>query len=149
MAENNTRLYLYGALLIGGIVIISKLGNIFNFGGSPAPSITNGLNPVFTENETNKRKYRYTLSSDKYDELQEDIYDAIGVFSDDYASVMDALKQCNTQGDVYGIAKFFSQQHNKDLWTFLSTGTGITPLDGLSNSHLNAINDFVNSLPLV
>jgi hypothetical protein len=130
-----------------GLVLIVKKG-FSAILPTPAPDINSGLNGAFLENANNHRKYKYSLTSSQAQDIAENIYNDLGVFNDDYAAVMGELQQATTQGDVYQIAQLFKNVFNQNFWTYLSTGTGLTGLDGLSGEHLKQINDYVNSLPL-
>ena len=145
--EQSNELIKWGLILGGAYLVITKLGNIFN-GGTPAPGITTGLNPVFTETISNHRIYTYTISDVIPDNLASDIYNAVGLVNVDFTAVMDAFHSCTTQGDVFSVVQHFKNNYDADMWTYLKTGAGIVPGNGLSSSHLNEINDYVNSLPL-
>ena len=144
--SDSSKLILFGAIGVGIYILLNKAGNLF--GSTPAPNINTGLNGVFTEQMTNHRKYTYSINTYDAQNLAETIYSAMSVVSDDFDTIMGAFKNCTTQGDVFQVVQLFNTLYSKDLWTFLQTGVGLTPLDGLSNAHLTQINDYVNSLTL-
>lgn len=75
------------------------------------------------------------------------IQDSFGVFADNYAAVLAVFKQLSRKSQVSYLADRFQQKTGFDLLEFLSTGGGILPWDGLSETHLAAIVSYANSLP--
>lgn len=97
------------------------------------------------------------LYNDQADQYAQDIFDAFGVLSDDFENVMGVFSQLQTQSQVSYLADRFSKKTftswigssvtGLDLLTFLTNGGGVLPWDGLSDSHLKILTDYVNNLP--
>ncbi len=71
-----------------------------------------------------------------------------GVFQDDDAAVLGAIKSLKTQSQCSYLSYYFQQLYGHDLYSYLKSGGGVLPWDGLSNDHLTEINTYVNNLPL-
>jgi hypothetical protein len=48
---------------------------------------------------------------------------------------------------VAQVAQRFSQMYSRDLFTFLKEGVGVRWNSGMDEANLNAVVDYVNSLP--
>lgn len=75
------------------------------------------------------------------------IHNAFTVFQDDFNAIMDVFSQLQTKSQVSFLADVFSQKYKEDLLSFLGDGGGILPWDGLSDTNLAKITDYVNKLP--
>jgi hypothetical protein len=80
------------------------------------------------------------------DALAVKIHGYSGLFWDSPGVVFDALKMLQTKAEVSQVANAFSKRYSYDLYTYLLDGGGFLPADGLSNSNLTKVNDYVKSL---
>jgi hypothetical protein len=87
------------------------------------------------------------FTSDSVKTICENIYDAMGYFSDNDDIVKAQIKKCNSKVKVAQVAQRFSQMYSRDLFTFLKEGVGVRWNSGMDEANLNAIVDYVNSLP--
>ena len=148
--EDNTKNFLIVGGLIAAYLIISKLGNGFSsiFSTTPTPDLSKQNKVVKTPTAgLDASSYTYTLSQIDADNLAATIYDAMGYITDDFSSIMGAIKQCQTLGDVAEVKLGFQNAYNVDFWTYLEQGKGILPENGLSGDQMTEINDYINSLP--
>jgi hypothetical protein len=75
------------------------------------------------------------------------IYNAFGIFQDDFNAVLAAFNRMPSKAAVSFLADVFQQQYKQDLLTFLTNGGGILPWDGLSDNQLKQLLAFTNKLP--
>lgn len=75
------------------------------------------------------------------------LYHALGIFSDDWSSVKSVFDNIHSKAEVSYTADLFEQQFSKSMLTYLKTGDGLTPADGLSDAHMKILIDYVNNLP--
>ena len=144
-----------GVLIVGGLVvaylIISKVGGGLSSlfpSSTPAPSLDK-QNDVLKKKagQLNAKDYTYTISQYDADNLAATIYDALGYFADDFETVLGAIKECQTLGDVAEVNLSFHNSYNIDLWTYLQNGKAMLPNNGLDGDQMTQINDYINSLP--
>ena len=133
---------------VGIIIVIVKIKNIL----SPSfnPTDTTQINSVWnlTPAQKAKVKFTYSLRTDDYIKLAQDIYQSLGVVEDNWNDIYTAITQCSTQGDVYGVCNRFEAVYNANLWESITNGFGLFPWSGISNSQAKQLNDYVSSLPL-
>jgi hypothetical protein len=87
------------------------------------------------------------FTSDSAKTICQNIYDSMGYFSDNDDVIKAQIKKCNSKVKVAQVAQRFSQMYSRDLFTFLKEGVGVRWNSGLDEANLNAIVDYVNSLP--
>jgi hypothetical protein len=77
------------------------------------------------------------------------IYEALHyVWSDDWNTIWSTFQKLQSQADVTNLVIIFTALYNLDLWTYLQDGNGYWVLgDGLSDSHLQQLQDYVDKLP--
>ena len=75
-----------------------------------------------------------------------DIYNGFGYFTDDEPQIKAAFKNCLNQSEVSLTAFEFSRLYSSDLLEYLSEGRGLMPQNGLSDSEIVEILNFVNQL---
>ena len=79
--------------------------------------------------------------------LAKRIYDAFGLFQDDFNAVMSAIKFCKYKTQISWLSDIFQQKYSADMFTFLTNGGGILPWDGLSDAQMQQVLNYVNNLP--
>lgn len=105
--------------------------------------INNPFNPLFWKGKGGA----LLIKSAIVDQMTAKIYNAFTIFQDDFNAVFSVFKQLKTQSQVSYLADKFQQKYNADLITFLGNGGGVLPWDGLSDTQLSQIVNYVNSLP--
>jgi poly(3-hydroxybutyrate) depolymerase len=97
-------------------------------------SIANKLNTLGTNDYFNASYYKgknQTLkTSASIKTMADEIWNAIGVLSNDQASIVAVFKQCENKSQVSQLAEAFQTAHGQDLLTFL--------VNDLSNGHTDA-----------
>lgn len=91
-------------------------------------------------------KFTYTINKATAQQYAKTIHDAFTLFYDDYETIFGVFSQMRTKANVSYLADIFQQAYGEDLLSFLRTGGGILPWDGLSESHMKSIIDLVNNL---
>lgn len=91
-------------------------------------------------------KFTYTIDKATAQSYAKTIHGAFTLFYDDYETIFGVFSRMKTKANVSYLADIFQQQYGEDLLSFLRTGGGILPWDGLSETHLQTIIDFVNNL---
>jgi hypothetical protein len=92
--------------------------------------------------------YTYTISELTAKDLANNIYNAfnfLGIGA--YSYILNAYKQCKTQGDINLMVTAFNKYSSIDFYEFLKTGGGILWFDGLNTTELTALNNYVQNLP--
>lgn len=75
-----------------------------------------------------------------------DIFDSFGYLYDDEPKVKASFKNCINQSEVSLTAFEFSRLYSSDLLEYLSEGRGLMPQNGLNDSEIVEILNFVNKL---
>jgi hypothetical protein len=73
------------------------------------------------------------------------ILDSFGAFNDNEEQAIAVFHQLKTKANVSFLAEIFYRMTGQDLLTYLRGG--IWPQDRLSDSDVNAINQFLSKLP--
>ena len=74
------------------------------------------------------------------------IYDAFGYFGDEASTVKGAFRQCKTQANASYLCYVFYQTYHQDMLDYLRNGKGVAFWNGLSDSDIAEINNYVNGL---
>ena len=92
--------------------------------------------------------YTYTITNSTAKALADNVYSAFNWFGINASSyILNAFKQCKTQGDINLMVTAFNNSHSVDFYEFLKTGGGLFFWDGLSTTELTALNNYVSNLP--
>ena len=92
--------------------------------------------------------YTYTITNSIAKALADNVYSAFNWFGINASSyILNAFKQCKTQGDINLMVTAFNNSHSVDFYEFLKTGGGLFFWDGLSTTELTALNNYVSNLP--
>jgi len=121
-------------------VLLRQTGQITSTSNVPAPNAL--INPSAPQNAADLQKLTSAATA---------IYNALHYFwSDDWGTIWKTFQTLKTQEDVAAVAAIFSGQYNTDFWSYLQDGGGLWILgDGLSDTHLNQLHSYVNSLPSI
>ena len=143
------------ALLIGGGVIaffaIKKL--LIKFGIASGPGTQQTINELTNPGSPWKPEYwkkgsgALLIKNAVADKYATTIHNAFTVFQDDFNAIVSVFSQLKTKSQVSYLAQKFAEKYNEDLLQFLTNGGGILPWDGLSDSQLLQITNYVNKLP--
>jgi len=141
-----------GVGIVAGVLvvknIIDKTGNFFgvNDNTNTSAGVTiNAWDPKFYKTAPNGTML---LSAADALRLAKKIYSYSGWFFDSPGVVIDALKEVRSKAEVSQISAAFSQEYSYDMYQYLLDGNGwINPANGLSNTNLTKINDYVKNLP--
>lgn len=149
-AQKNIIKVVAGGVIIYGLIYIWKKVQFTIQPPAVAPPPV--LDATNTQTPTSKtkegKKKTYTLSNTRALLLAKIIIDALNTpFSDDWAAIQNVFLELHTQGDVSKLALTFHNDYDRDLWTWLQSGRGLLPTDGLSTDHLNFLKDYVSKLP--
>lgn len=74
------------------------------------------------------------------------IYDAFGYFGDEASTVKGAFRQCKTQANASYLCYVFYQTYQQDMLDYLRNGKGVAFWNGLSDSDIEEINNYINGL---
>lgn len=154
MKKEDKQLLLYGGgLLLAyfGVLrpILQKLGvqntqaDITVFNQQNLPNSINPFSPVYYTTISGAKLYTRSYT----DQIAKQIYDALGYFSDDEASVIAVFRTIQHKTQVSWLAYVFQKNYKTDLFDFMKNGKGFLPQAGLSSADLNEIITIVNRLP--
>jgi hypothetical protein len=139
------------AILIGGVIgvtlIIKILKTLGLWGDPTTPEATNPDSPWKPTFYKKFTSFTYTITEQEAKDFSDTIYNAFGVFQDDFSAILGVFTQLQTQAEVSYLADIFQQQHDVDLLNFLTDGGGVLPWDGLSTTHLENLIALVKKLP--
>jgi len=155
MAElrDNERIIILGTLILGGVFLFKKLGNLVpDFGaedtvesgkvGREAISMESPWNPNFYKKGPSGQ---LLLTSQSANILVLAILNSVGWFKDDFSQVLGVIKQLKTQSQVSYLADKFAQYQGQDLLTWLQGDT--YPSDRYSAEQVNQLIQYVKQLP--
>ena len=92
--------------------------------------------------------YTYTITKTIAQSLADNVWSAFNWFGINASSyIINAFKQCKTQGDINLMVTAFNNSHTVDFYEFLKTGGGLFFWDGLSSTELSILNNYVSNLP--
>lgn len=146
------------AAYIAGGLIVYNLGNklLQKFGLVSSPDTKTVLslssnpgspwNPNFWQSAPGGY-YSFAFTESQAGELAKQIYNAMGLFSDNVEQIFASVKQCRTQANLSFIAWKFQKMYGSDLLTYLRNGGGILPWDGISDAEIVSLNNYITSLP--
>ena len=145
-----------GLLIAGGIIgisVITKLLNAFGLGPGAGSAEQEDPNSAFKPNYfwTNGSPTRQQWLNEHHNVFWNycyDIYNAFTVAYDDFEAIMNVFNQLQTKTDVSYLAGRFSARYGVDLLSFLKNGGGILPWDGLSDTHIKQLLNYVKNLPV-
>lgn len=142
-------------LIVGGVLGYSLLMKLLQkLGLSTGPGTASVEAQQTDPGSPWKPAYWHTYSSfssvitpEQAEEFSQQIHDAFTLFQDDFNAVYGVISQLRTKANVSFLAEMFQQMFGEDLLSFLTNGGGILPWDGLNETHLKTITDYVNNLP--
>lgn len=140
-------------ILLGGYLLINGIGKKLGLWSSTKnlDAQTNPQSPSYNAWQTEYWK-QYSLnppmSYGTAKGLAMQIKSYASIFKDDFDVVMAALKGCTNKRQVSYVSYVFEELYNKDMYQYLMDGNGYAVLgDGLSDSQLQQVNDYVSNLP--
>lgn len=140
-----------GFLILKGMGLFNKL--LSSLGLGPDPTLNSQSDPNSPWKPNYWQQFT-TFPNGAIDETSAKdiatmIYYSLGVFSDDYNSVLRAFSPLKSKANVSFVAWEFQKLFNIDMLSFLSGGdnTFSMPWDGLSSTHLQTLVTLVNNLP--
>ena len=149
MKPEDRKLFIYvGSAVAAYVLIVNPILKKLGIRTSQAiqqaqqGGVNNPFNPLFW-----KQSGALLITNNAVENMITKIHGAFTIFQDDFNAVYGVFKQLKTQSQVSYLADRFRQKYNADLITFLGNGGGILPWDGLSDSQLTQIVNYVNSLP--
>jgi hypothetical protein len=148
--ENKNKILLYvGGGILAYFAVIRPLTDKLGITTSAAAAANNAAGVTGTAWQPNfwQQFGGPPITDDLAAQLSAAIQGAFTLFQDNFDSVLGAIKTLNTKSQVSYLSYYFFNKYNQDLYTFLQNGGGILPWDGLSNSQLSTVNQYVNSLP--
>lgn len=142
-------------LILGGLIGINVIGKILVKLGLGTGPGEQGVHheesdpksewkPTYWQQYTT---YSYAITESTARTYAEKIHNAFTVFQDDFNVIWSVFSSLRTKANVSFLAWVFQKQYSEDLLSFLTDGGGILPWDGLSDTHLNTIINYVNNLP--
>lgn len=141
-----------GFLLLTGMGLIksllSSLG-IQETSGATAEQSNPGSpwNPDFWQQQDTWVRMGLIARRDEFHQYRFDLQSAFGIFSDDFEQVKGVFDKLHSKAEVSYLSFVMKDEASADLLTFLKTGGGILPWDGLSDAHLKILIDYVKALP--
>lgn len=156
MKQDNKQLIIYGGgmvLLYFGILkpILNKLGitkskeQTIVENQSQLSNELNPFSPIFYQKCPVGCSLIKRAIAEKYAKI---IYDAMGVFSDDEASIYGVFRALKTQSQVSFLCDVFQQKYKTDLLSYLKNGySQWNSASGLNADELNTVIQIVNKLP--
>jgi len=105
-----------------------------------ASTISSPWNPAYYKNAPAGSSLLTTATGDK---IAKQIYDSVGVLTDDSDKGLAAVKQCRTKTQVSWVAERFNKLYNQDLFAFFHNHYDTEQ----QRANLRAAIDYVNSLP--
>jgi hypothetical protein len=99
-------------------------------------------NPTYYKNFSS---YSYAIDTTTAQQYVQQILDSFGAFNDNEEQAIAVFHQLKTKANVSFLAEIFYRMTGQDLLTYLRGG--IWPQDRLSDSDVNAINQFLSKLP--
>lgn len=146
----STILLIAGAVL--GFTLLRQL--LIKFGiwqGAGSKSVeTEQTNPFSPWKPTFWKQYSsfsYAIDEEEAKNDASIIHGAFKLWTDDFNAIWSVFAGLRTQANISYLADVFAQQYDEDLLQFLTDGGGILPWDGLNESHLKQITDYVKTLP--
>jgi hypothetical protein len=138
-------------LIVGGVIgltlvikLLKKLGLLPGLAPNEENNPNSPWKPTYWQTFTT---YTYALTESVAKQFSANIYNAFGVFSDDYSAILNVFSQMKTKANVSFLAWEFQKQYGVDLLAFLQDGGGILPWDGLSSDHMDNLIKLVDKLP--
>lgn len=139
-------------LLVGGtigiVLLIKALRALGILGGGNVTNEQTDSNspwkPAYYHQFTT---FNYALTTSQAKDFASTIYNAFGVFQDDYNAILGVFSQLRTKSEASFLAEVFQNEYDTDLLGFLTDGGGILPWDGLSTTHMDTLISLVKKLP--
>ena len=138
-------------LITGGVIglgLVSKLFGILGLGVDPsAQDQTDPGSPWKPSYWQQFNSHTYAINQAQAQQYSKTIHDSFTVFQDDFNAIKSVFFALRTKANVSYLSYIFTAVYNEDLLTFLTNGGGILPWDGLSQSQMQILIDYVNNLP--
>ncbi len=105
----------------------------------------NFWNPNFWQTKPANVSYTNPIDATTATQYARDIYDGLSWMDDDEDKIKGVFKRLYSQASASFVAYYFNKQYNKDLLKTLIGGWW--PNDGLSDSDVTEINNYISRLP--
>jgi hypothetical protein len=137
----------------GGLIAFMALKKVLTLFGIIDSQATTDLNNQSTNPQSfwnptyykNFSSYSYAIDTTTAQQYVQQILDSFGAFNDNEEQAIAVFHQLKTKANVSFLAEIFYRMTGQDLLTYLRGG--IWPQDRLSDSDVNAINQFLSKLP--
>jgi Carboxypeptidase regulatory-like domain len=83
-----------------------------------------------------------------FDNYCDTIHNAFTVFNDDFNAALGVFQQLHSKCKVSFLCYRFKKNYDVSLLSFLQDGGGILPWDGLSDTHMDTLINYVKNLPV-
>lgn len=139
--------------IAGGLLAFTAIKRILIAGGLAAGPGTQAASQLITDPNSYFKPSYYKRVGGRLivraeaERLARQIYNAFGVFQDDFNAVLAAFSRVPSKAAVSFLADVFQQIYKEDLLSFLTNGGGLLPWDGLSDNQLKTLIAFTNKLP--
>ncbi len=138
-------------LITGGVVGLSLIKQLLDkLGLGEDPSAHDQTDPQSAWKPTYWQQfssYTYAINQAQAEQYSKTIHNAFTITQDDFNAIKSVFFALRTKANVSYLAYIFAAVYNEDLLTFLTNGGGILPWDGLSQSQMQVLIDYVNNLP--
>lgn len=141
-----TGLYITGGIL--GLSLVKQLFDKLGLGNDPAAhDATDPGSPWKPTYWQQFSSYSYVINRAQAEQFAKTIHDSFTVTQDDFNRIKSVFFALRTKANVSYLSYIFTALYNEDLLSFLGNGGGILPWDGLSQSQMQTLIDYVNRLP--
>lgn len=141
-----TGLYITGGIL--GLSLVKQLFDKLGLGNDPAAGdATDPASPWKPTYWQQFSSYSYAINQQQAEQYAKTIHDSFTVMQDDFNQIKSVFFALKTKANVSYLSYIFTAVYNEDLLSFLGNGGGILPWDGLSQSQMQTLIDYVNNLP--
>lgn len=138
-------------LITGGVVGLSLIKQLLDKLGLGAdPSAADQVDPGSPWKPSYWQQFNsftYAINQATAEQYSKTIHNAFTITQDDFNAIKSVFFALRTKANVSYLSYIFSHLYNEDLLTFLTNGGGILPWDGLSQSQMQVLIDYVNNLP--
>lgn len=141
-----TGLYITGGII--GLSLVKQLFDKLGLGNDPAShDATDPTSPWKPNYWQQFSSYSYAITQAQAEQYSKLIHDAFTLTQDNFNQIKSVFFALRTKANVSYLSYVFTAMYNEDLLSFLGNGGGIFPWDGLSQSQMQTLIDYVNNLP--
>lgn len=141
-----TGLYITGGII--GLSLVKQLFDKLGLGADPAAGdATDPGSPWKPTYWQQFSSYSYAINQQQAEQFAKTIHDSFTVMQDDFNRIKSVFFALRTKANVSYLSYIFTAVYNEDLLSFLGNGGGILPWDGLSQTQMQTLIDYVNNLP--